>query len=202
MKQTQFITLMSESLGVEEKTIKVIVRTLREDGLFTTGARGVNAPDMTTRDAVRVVLAAVASTSPSRASRDVRYFGALKPDLRLPGREAELPPWIGADLTLEAILLKVMENEAPVVEISGGSFELSEIGSATMYTGASWLSFHQREQWAEVMKQHQDEEEHRRAVEQWEAVARVSETKIARSASFNLGALHSIGFEMLGWPVD
>ncbi|WP_370178186.1 MULTISPECIES: HNH endonuclease [Alphaproteobacteria] len=144
----------------------------------------------------------VASTSPSRASRDVRYFGALKPDLRLPGKEAELPPWIGEDQTLEATLLKVMENQVPYTEFVGGDFELSESGAATLHGGWWWLSFHQREQWAEAVKQHENKEDQRRAFERWESFARISETKIARSARFNLEALNTIGFEMLGWPVD
>ena len=91
MKQAQFITLMSESLGVEEKTIKMIVRNLREAGLFTTGARGVNAPDIQPIDAVRVVIAVVASPSPGKAVRDVKYFGPLKPDCR----EGMMRPMLG-----------------------------------------------------------------------------------------------------------
>ncbi|SFN46762.1 hypothetical protein SAMN04487859_10331 [Roseovarius lutimaris] len=206
MKQAQFITLMSESLGVEEKTIKMIVRILREAGLFTTGARGVNAPDITPLDAVRVVIAVVASTSPSRAVRDVRYFGALKPDRR-DEESASIwgLAWVDANKTLEDTLLDCLSNRVPYEEISMGVLSLSERGEAHIATDNGRQDYHQREQWQAVMAEYSasnDSPKNKAVLEAWEAMHRISNTKVNRSAEISLEELHQIGFEILGWEVD
>ncbi|WP_121634139.1 hypothetical protein [Tropicibacter alexandrii] len=206
MKQAQFITLMSESLGVEEKTIRVIVRLLREAGLFTTGARGVNAPDITPLDAVRVVIAVVASPSPSRAVRDVKYFGALKPDRRDEQAFSYWGlAWIDEDKTLEDTLLECISNRVPYQEISLGKLHLSERGNAHIETDSGRQDYHQREQWQAVMDQFSssnDNPRNRTVLDSWEAMHRISNTKVNRSAEINLAELHQIGFEIIGWEVD
>lgn len=206
MKQAQFITLMSESLGVEEKTIKMIVRILREAGLFTTGARGVNAPDITPLDAVRVVIAVVASTSPSRAVRDVQYFGGLKPDHR--DEEAASIwglAWVDANKTLEETLLDCLSDRVPYQEISLGVLSLSERGEAHIATDNGRQDYHQREQWQAVKDEYSasnDNPKNKAVLEAWEAMHRISNTKVNRSAEISLAALHQIGFEIIGWEVD
>ncbi|WP_208353040.1 hypothetical protein [Pseudaestuariivita rosea] len=206
MKQAQFITLMSESLGVEEKTIRMIVRILREAGLFTTGARGVNAPDITPLDAVRVIIAVVASPSPSRAVRDVKYFGALKPDRR--DEEATSAwglPWVDENKTLEDTLLDCLSNQVPYHEISFGMLHLSEQGKAYIATDTGSQDYHQREQWQAVMDEYaasNDRPRNKDVLEAWESMRRISNTKVNRSAEIPLAELHQIGFEIIGWEVD
>lgn len=202
MKKSQFISLMSESLGVEEKTIGTIVRMLREAGLFTTGARGVNAPDMTTLDAVRVVLAVVASPFPHRAVRDVKYFGSLKPDLRVGIARESFSKHLNPDATLEEILVQCAENQMPYMALIAGYIELSETGGALLNFDSAWYPYHQREQLAAILAKHDDEAAMRRAHEAWEAGARIANVKVDRSAKFHLERLHQIGFEILGWEVD
>lgn len=205
MKQGPFISLMSESLGVEEKTIKVVVRNLREAGLFTTGARGVNAPDMTALDAVRVVIAVVASPSPSRAVRDVRYFGALKPDCREEWADQTGLMGVDRDKTLEETLLDCLENRFPYEAISGGYIQLSESGDAQLHLGGGWQEYHQRERWQAVQDEYagsHDRPKNRSVLEEWEAIHRVAEAKVNRWAVFPLEYLHEIGFEVIGWEVD
>ncbi|MEQ8877206.1 MAG: hypothetical protein RLP16_00265 [Alphaproteobacteria bacterium] len=205
MKQAQFITLMSESLGVEEKTIRMIVRTLREAGLFTTGARGVNAPDITSLDAVRVVIAVVASPAPSRAVRDVRYFGALKPDCRENGTDHTGAVGVDPDKTLEETLVDCLENRFPYEAIIGGYLHLSESGDALLHIADGWQGYHQREQWQAVKDEFaasNDQPRNEAVLEAWEAVHRISNTKVNRTAEFQLEELHQIGFEIIGWEVD
>lgn len=205
MKQAQFITLMSESLGVEEKTIKMIVRILREAGLFTTGARGVNAPDITPLDAVRVVIAVVASTSPSRAVRDVQYFGGLKPDRREDWTDQTGMMGVDPDKTLEETLLDCLENRFPYEAIIGGYIQLSERGDAHLHLANGWQGYHQREQWQAVKDEFagsNDQPKNKAVLETWEAMHRISNTKVNRSAEFPLEELHQIGFEIIGWEVD
>lgn len=205
MKQGQFITLMSESLGIEDKTIRMIVRILREAGLFTTGARGVNAPDITSLDAVRVVIACVASSSPSRAVRDVQYFGFLKPDRREVSADFTTDMGVDPDKTLEQTLVDCLENRFPHDAISTGYILLSEIGDAQLHLAGHWQNYHQRERWQAVMDQRgsvTDDLGKLAALDDWETLHRISNTKINRSAQFPLEALNRIGFEMIGWEVD
>ncbi|MFQ8434015.1 hypothetical protein [Amaricoccus sp. W119] len=42
-----FLRIVSEAYVVEEKTVAVYARLMREAGLLTTGARGINAPTCT-----------------------------------------------------------------------------------------------------------------------------------------------------------
>ena len=197
---------MSESLGVEEKTIRMIVRLLREAGLFTTGARGVNAPDITPLDAVRVVIAVVASPSPSRAVRDVKYFGALKPDCR--DEEAVSMwglAWVDEDKTLEDTLLDCLSNRVPYEEIYMGMLHLSEKGEAYVATDTGRQDYHQREQWQAVMEEisaSNGKPKNEAVLEAWEVMHRISNTKVNRSAEISLETLHTIGFEIIGWEVD
>lgn len=76
--------MIAATFTVEEKTVKVYFRTLREGGLLTTGARGVNAPDMTPLDAARMTIALLACDGPSQAVERVQRFGQLRysPDFR------------------------------------------------------------------------------------------------------------------------
>lgn len=202
MKQAQFINLMSYALGVEEKTIRLIVRNLREAGLFTTGARGVNAPDITPLDAVRVVIAVVASPSPSRAVRDVLYFGALKPDCREEWTDCTGPLGIDRDKTLEETLLDCIENRFSYESIIGAYIQLSERGDALLHLAGGWQEFHQREQWQAAMAQRSDKSETVKTKVEWEAMDRIAEVKVNRSAEYPLELLLEIGFEMIGWEVD
>lgn len=60
--------------------MKVYARFLKEAGLLTTGARGVNAPDMTYLDAARMTIALMATDSPAQCVDRVKQFGPLKHD--------------------------------------------------------------------------------------------------------------------------
>lgn len=66
MKQGPFIDLFSEVFGVEHKSVRVMTRALRDAGLLTTGARGVNAPHMTFHDAANLTVALLSGQPPGR----------------------------------------------------------------------------------------------------------------------------------------
>lgn len=70
--------MIAETFSVEVKTATVYARALKEAGLMTTGARGVNAPDMTPLDAARMTIALLACDGPSQAVDRVKRFGKLK----------------------------------------------------------------------------------------------------------------------------
>ncbi|WP_157982053.1 hypothetical protein [Oceanicella sp. SM1341] len=87
--------------------MKTVARFLKEAGLLTTGARGVNAPDMTARDAGRMTIALLGSDRPGRAVETVSAFGALTCD----PEQSNVPQsiiapdadyWPSLDETLEA----------------------------------------------------------------------------------------------------
>ena len=68
-----------------------------------------------------------------------------------------------------------------------------------------WQHYHQREQWQAVKAEYSganDKPKNPAVVENWEAMQRISNTKVNRSAEFPLENLHQIGFEIIGWEVD
>lgn len=77
MKQGPFIDLFSEVFGIEHKSVRVMTRALRDAGYLTTGARGVNAPDMTFQDAANLTVALLSGEPPSKINEAAqRYLGA------------------------------------------------------------------------------------------------------------------------------
>lgn len=75
---------MSQSLTVPGGTGTDYARRLREAGLLSTGARGVNAPEMTPLDAARFLIAVLTTPSPAQCVERVRRFGQIKysPDFK------------------------------------------------------------------------------------------------------------------------
>ncbi|MEY8827666.1 hypothetical protein AB9K34_04485 [Sedimentitalea sp. XS_ASV28] len=78
MKSTAFIEAMAFELSVPQKTMVTYTRFLKEAGLLTTGARGVNAPHMTPLDAARVTIALLVSDTPGQAVERVKRFGGIR----------------------------------------------------------------------------------------------------------------------------
>lgn len=77
MKSAAFIDAMAHAFDVPHKTMVTYTRFLKEAGLLTTGARGVNAPDMTPLDAARVTIALLATDTPGQAVERVKRFGPI-----------------------------------------------------------------------------------------------------------------------------
>lgn len=86
--------MIAQMLSQPEGSVKLYVRELREAGLLTTGARGVNAPHMTSLDAARLVIALLATGKPSECAERVRRFGAISysPDFKMGYQWAETIP--------------------------------------------------------------------------------------------------------------
>lgn len=70
--------IIAEAVGRPEDSVGVYIRKLREAGLFTTGARGVNAPATTPLDAARTLIAILGSEQSTRAAEIAQDFGRLK----------------------------------------------------------------------------------------------------------------------------
>lgn len=187
MKQAPFISLTAGHLDVGEGSVKKVVRNLRDEKLFTTGPNGRGAPDMVGLDAVRVFIALVASNSPSRAVRDVQYFGALKPDLREAHPDDTEALGIDAETTLEQTLLSIVENRCPP-NLLWGELNLRDDGFAAISCNSKqpiYQEFYAKDRAA------------RRSAG---FASRLSVIK--REGTAPLGCLHEIGFELIGWEVD
>lgn len=78
MKSAAFIKLMAETLTMPESTATDYARRLKEAGLLSTGARGVNAPEMTPLDAARFLIAVLTTPSPAQCVERVQRFGQIK----------------------------------------------------------------------------------------------------------------------------
>lgn len=85
-------------MRIPEQTAEVTMRIIREAGMMTTGARGVNAPDMTYLDAARTLIAQIVEDNPGRrATGHVMQFG------RLPWGNPAFP-WAGDPFTLQELV--------------------------------------------------------------------------------------------------
>lgn len=70
---------LSSRFGFEQSKAKSLGRYMREANLLTTGARGVNAPSATTRDAARLLIAMMLNTQLASVADDVRLVGGFVP---------------------------------------------------------------------------------------------------------------------------
>lgn len=78
MKAGELIERIACVTGAEIDVVKRAARDIREDGLLTTGARGVNSPDMVPIDAARLLIALFADPVPGKAAAKlVRKYGAM-----------------------------------------------------------------------------------------------------------------------------
>lgn len=80
MKSGQLIKTISSALGIEQSTVGFVARRLREAGFLTTGARGVNAPKMTTRDAARLTLAIMTGAPPNLVVETFKIYRQFRND--------------------------------------------------------------------------------------------------------------------------
>lgn len=78
MRIGPLISLISSTFGVPEATVIVVARALREAGWLTSGARGVNAPHMTARDASRLSLALLTGESPGHVVEEFEFIRSLQ----------------------------------------------------------------------------------------------------------------------------
>lgn len=110
MQSGSFIKLIADAYKVEEKTVIVYARFLREAGLLTSGARGVNAPHMRPLDAARMTIALLATDKPSQAVAAVSRYRAMT--LCLKESNGELPPMLFHDNpTLEQVLVRLFGTD-------------------------------------------------------------------------------------------
>lgn len=77
VKAAGFIEGMAEVMGLPVETVRVAYRAMRTEGLLTSGARGVNAPDMIALDAARMLIWGLVSDRPMDAVNAVLDFGSL-----------------------------------------------------------------------------------------------------------------------------
>lgn len=69
---------IAETMRVDPASVKVTMRFLREAGLLTQGAHGVNAPDMTSLDLAHTIIAHIAYEKPgSRGVEAVKVIGGM-----------------------------------------------------------------------------------------------------------------------------
>ncbi|MDD9739228.1 MULTISPECIES: hypothetical protein [Alphaproteobacteria] len=126
MKSSAFIKIVAEAYRVEEKTVTLYARFMKEAGLITSGARGVNAPHMHPRDAVRLTIALLATGTAAHAVQLYQRFASMtyQPDRYNGPHPASLGVHEGA--TLESVLLHMFTADMfPEGVEGGGPFECS-----------------------------------------------------------------------------
>lgn len=98
MKSGPFINLVAEAYGIEAKTVRVYARALKEAGLFTSGARGVNAPHITPLDSARITIAILTTPSPVSGPDAVRRYENYTPTPLGDEQEDDLEKVFGSSL--------------------------------------------------------------------------------------------------------
>lgn len=124
MKSSAFIKIVAEAYRVEEKTVTLYARFMKEAGLITSGARGVNAPHMHPRDAVRLTIALLATGTAAHAVQLYQRFAGMtyQPDRSNGPHPVSLGVHEGA--TLESVLLHMFTADMfPEGVEGGGPFE-------------------------------------------------------------------------------
>lgn len=123
MKSSAFIKIVADAYKVEEKTVTLYARFMKEAGLITSGARGVNAPHMHPRDAVRLTIALLATGTAAHAVKLYQRFAGMtyQPERSKGKHPASFGLLDGA--TLETILLRMFTADLfPEGEGSEGPF--------------------------------------------------------------------------------
>lgn len=69
----------AERFSFERSKLNGLARTMREAGLLTSGARGVNAPSATPMDAARLLIAMMLDSTPPSVVEDVQLVGSFAP---------------------------------------------------------------------------------------------------------------------------
>lgn len=73
-----FINLLSKTYGLPEPSVAAVARMMREAGWLTTGARGVNAPEMTHVDAARLTLGLLSGEPPGKVVEEFEFLRGLE----------------------------------------------------------------------------------------------------------------------------
>jgi len=100
MKHKAFTNIIAHSTRVPEKTVSMFARNLKSAGLLTSGARGVNAPEMTVLDLTRMATALCATDRPSDAVEMLNRYRVARSTksatIQAGKRDVEIPK--GTDL--------------------------------------------------------------------------------------------------------
>lgn len=148
MQSGPFITFISGICQVDEKTLTVYARALKEAHLMTSGARGVNAPHLRPIDAARMIIALLATDRPAECVAAVMRFRALpyRPDLS----DADVTA-LGHDgvSTLEQALVRVVALDPDPLVWAARGFPAVEVvrndKSASLIFGGAKLAFRSRQ---------------------------------------------------------
>jgi hypothetical protein len=104
MRIGPLITLLSSTYGLAEAGITLVARALREAGWLSTGARGVNAPEMGARDVARLTLALLSGEPPSKVVDEFALLRTLQTADPFPLDGFLSPVQLPVDHTLEDVI--------------------------------------------------------------------------------------------------
>jgi hypothetical protein len=131
MQLGPFIQTTADNFGCDPSHVRQLCRALREAGLLTTGARGVNAPHMTALDAARLTVAVLAGSIPTTVIEDVRFWGELQTaSIRVgavtrPGPYRALGP--GEEETLEKACASIFDLYGDDTVIAAHSWKMGDV---------------------------------------------------------------------------
>jgi hypothetical protein len=127
----KFVAVVAETLGIPKATVVLHDRYLVTAGLRTKGARGVNAPNVTERDAAHLLTAVLASAQVQDSVHSVKRYAKTRCLKRSSGEEgykrsgikelSQLPTTHSFIDALEALLLAAGKGSLPkdaVIEVA------------------------------------------------------------------------------------
>ena len=104
------VTLLSSTFGLPEASVTLVARAMREAGWISTGARGVNAPDMRANDVARLTLALLTGEPPGKVVSEFELIRALQTEATLPDRGIVFQGDLPEDHTLEDMVTALFEK--------------------------------------------------------------------------------------------
>ncbi|AXC48977.1 hypothetical protein DRW48_04040 [Paracoccus suum] len=84
MRLGPFISLLAATYGLPERSVALVARAMREAGWLSSGARGVNAPDMSPTDMGRLSVALLTGEPPSKVVAEFEFIRALQTKVPYP----------------------------------------------------------------------------------------------------------------------
>lgn len=78
MRIGPLISVLSSTYGIPEASVVLVARAMREAGWISTGARGVNAPEMTAADAARLTIALLTGETPGKVVEEFELVRTLQ----------------------------------------------------------------------------------------------------------------------------
>lgn len=149
MKIGPFISVVASVYYQEEKTVTLLARYLKESGQLTSGARGVNAPEMSPRDLAVITIGLLISSKAKTAAEMFSYFANMQlfSDFQHDAIKSRLPDPDHTLLDLMSVLCDPEVNWGSEIDFT---IDFTGTQSVTVWDGEWSLMYVSREEFEKI----------------------------------------------------